>query len=415
MNASTGTPLRWDGATIWWGGDGALEAGLSGMLYGRVLLVVDKGFSATSQGQAFLQRFNQSLKASGGKVNIWLHDATQTDVIRVRKAATIWERDPPDVYVFMGGGATIDFGLLATLNREQREVSGFDQGRCGLVLVPPAQRGTDRPFRVAIPTTLGTGAEMSNVACVDRFDGKLLVISSDLRPDVAICDPKATAGLHLRQLREAIIEILARLIVPFAAPGQGYVNPLAYDLSDDLLVGNLQALLRVNVQLGLVGFLEERERLTLAAVSSHSHSGWVHLGRTFQSSPLWFVATELSQVLSVSKATATALLLPSWASAVSQGNTNWGSATRLRELSTRVLIHRDSFAEHGENWLKSIVCALLPAHECYAQIDLSKVDDVAREVSNHCIRRWGGGLPMLIGLTAQDVEVLVADALLACA
>ena len=49
---------------------------------------------------------------------------------------------------------------------------------------------------IAIPTTSGTGSEVSVGAVIIMNDGRKLILASDhLRPDAAICDPELTLGL----------------------------------------------------------------------------------------------------------------------------------------------------------------------------------------------------------------------------
>jgi alcohol dehydrogenase class IV len=410
MTPSSDAPVRWEGATTWWGGAGSMELGLAESLRGRVRLVLDAGFAGTGSGQVFLKRLEAQVATMAASSTTWFHDPARTDVTTVREMGSAWDREPADVHVLVGGGSTLDFGLLAGLSRPQREASALSRGRCGLVLLPHKVDSGSRALTIAIPTTLGTGAEVSGAACVNRGNDKLLVMGRDLRPDVAICDPSATAGLESRQLREAALEVMARLVVPYAAPQQECVHPLAFDLSDDLLVGNLRSLLRLASRLTGSGLLDANERTALAAQSAHSHSGWVHVGRRSFSSPVWFVATELSHALDVSKAHATAILLPVWESAVLNGQVCWGDPIRLRDLARRVAI--DATTDPSQDgWMRQLVHELLPAEPGERLCDPSTVEDLTRAVTDSCVRRWGGGLPMLSGVTKKDLEDLISGAL----
>ena len=49
---------------------------------------------------------------------------------------------------------------------------------------------------IAIPTTSGTGSEVSVGSVIIMNDGRKLILASEhLRPDAAICDPELTVGL----------------------------------------------------------------------------------------------------------------------------------------------------------------------------------------------------------------------------
>ena len=49
---------------------------------------------------------------------------------------------------------------------------------------------------IAIPTTSGTGCEISNGAVIIMNDGRKLILASEhLRPRAAICDPELTVDM----------------------------------------------------------------------------------------------------------------------------------------------------------------------------------------------------------------------------
>lgn len=396
------TVVSWDVGTSWYAGPGALEVALPGRLTGRVRTVVDETMADRAAGRVLLDRLERLGASAGATQTQWRHPAGATTVDRVDEAAAAWAADPADVYVLVGGGSTIDFGLLALLPPDWRAAlrSG---GRSGFVMLPQAAP-LGRPVTVAVPTTLGTGAEISRVACVER-DGKRLVHGGGLQADVAVCDAGATAGLPYGLVLEAVVEVAARLVVPFSAPRQDNVHPLAHALGDDVLLADLTGLMRVAGRLEATGTADADTRLALAAISAHSHGGWAHVGRDAFSSPLWFVATELSHALVISKSQATAMLLPSWAAAVRAGRRGLGDAERLAALEAHM-----AFQDPRGVGVVDRVSDLLPApaglpgpHEARRA--------VAHQVTAACIRRWGAGLPMLAGVTSADVRTLVEDAL----
>ena len=403
------TVVRWMATTTWYAGVNALEVALSGTLSERVRVVVDETVATDREGRALLDRLGALVRDAGGRSTEWRHRAGETTVDRVDEAAAAWSMDPVDVCVLVGGGSTIDFGLLALLPAEQRAALRA-RGRTGFVLLPDVSRNGP-PTTVVVPTTLGTGAEMSQVACVEH-DGKRLVLGGGLRADIAVCDPAATRGLPPRLVREAIVEVAARLVVPFAAPRQEDVHALAHALGDDVLLADLAALLRVADRLGepaAADGVDDDTRLALAAISAHSHGGWAHVGRGSFSSPLWFVATELSRELDISKSQATAVLLPAWAVAVSNGRTCWGDADRLRSLEARVevLVGQGSREHVG---MVARVCALVPRPAGLPNSETAW-ERVVDDVTERSIRRWGAGLPMLAGVTSTDVRALLNDGL----
>ncbi|MCL1870349.1 MAG: iron-containing alcohol dehydrogenase [Promicromonosporaceae bacterium] len=403
--------LRWGGGATWWAGADALEQALQGALErggalrppggagpgGALRLVADAAVVASGDGRSLRDRVAAVATTHGCALHEWRHDASRPlDIDDVERASSAWARDPADVVVLLGGGSTIDLGVLALLPDAERALLRAP-GRSGLVLLSEAPR--PRPVTVAVPTTLGTGAEMSAAACVEH-DGKRLVVGAWLRPDVAVCDPRATAGLPAHLVREAVVEVAARLVVPFASRWQaGVVHPLTHVLGDETTQTDLRVLLRLADALATsdAATPDELTRMAIAAVSAHSHGGWANVGRASFSSPVWFVATELAHVLGISKSAATALLLPAWTDAVLAGERAWGDAGRLRALAA-------GLGCEGPVEMIDRVCALLPAP------GRGGADD-ADEVAYRCMRRWGGGLPILAGITSRDVAGLVGASL----
>jgi len=181
-------------------------------------------------------------------------------------------------------------------------------------------------------------------------------------------------------------------------------------LSDDLLVGSTRALLRLAARLPASGQFDDDLRTVLAAQSAQSHSGWGYVGRGSFSSPVWFVATELSRALGIPKFEALAILLPTWEAAVVEGPTGWGSPARLDALGASVgAVHEAEPPERG--WVGRFVRSLDSHGTSNGCADAPRDAARAREVADACMRRWGGGLPILSGLTANDVELLVSSAL----
>lgn len=253
---------------------------------------------------------------------------------------------------------------------------------------------------LALPTTLGTGAEVSAVAVVDAGAGagdRTLVFSPHLRPTSATLDPQATATLPSRLVREGALEALLR--VGGAEIGSG----------SSLRIAGTEARL-LTQQLAEV--LEECRdapaddelRLFLAQLSAATHRGWALTGRSAFPSPLWFLGTELSVVLGVTKLTATAVVLPAWLARVADGDERWGDAARLAGVraaigpeapgvavaqATRELLERWRLAPDG----------------------LVVAPDAARRTARRVVRRWGGRLPMLGRFDEAEIESLLAEAL----
>ncbi|NHC15590.1 iron-containing alcohol dehydrogenase [Motilibacter deserti] len=408
-------PVQWAASTRWWSGDRAVEQCVRALPpVPRTVLLVDAGMAATTAGEALVARVRRELMRAEHPVDEHVHQAGATTVEAVRDTAARWQESEVGRVVAVGGGSTLDLAVLGTLPPALLDGPAW-RSRCGLVALPAARPTAGR---VLVPTTLGTGAEVSTSACCERGDGKVLVVGAALRGDEAVVDPAATDGLPASLCGEAGIEVLARLLVPFAGPGSDTGAPVHH--ADEHVLADLRALARPLAQVAdalAVGAEVGRvARLGLATVGAHSHLGWGHLGRSPFASPVWYVATELAAELGVSKVRATAALLPVWARAVVGGDGRWGSAARLRRawepfattLADAPSVHPPLPAEPVDG-LQEMVSRLVPT---LAPVWGTHVGDA---VADRCARRWGGGLPMLAGLDTYAVAALVEEALAASA
>ena len=123
-----------------------------------------------------------------------------------------------DGIISFGGGSSIDLGkVLAVLAIQGGKPSDYSIQAGGAIerKVP----------LVAVPTTSGTGSEVSNGAVVVMRDGRKLILASPvLVPDAAICDPELTLGLPPTLTAGAGMDAMTHCIEAVLSPA---VNPPA--------------------------------------------------------------------------------------------------------------------------------------------------------------------------------------------
>lgn len=314
------------------------------------------------------------------------------------------------VVVGVGGGSVLDQAKLATLLRANPAARARLEvaQRSGLTALPPAMSRTV-PL-VAVPTTVGTGAELSPVACLHHAGGKRLVCGHAMQPDVAVLDPVATSTLPSELLAEGVLEVLFRVTGLYAGDHRDLPT------EDALAEAMAETVVRLGDELRRTRAAGDRPsarlRTEIAKVSGLSHAGWAVLGREPYCCRGWYVANELASVTGVRKMTAVAALLPPLWRSISEGDTRWGSACRLRALWRR-LRAADSGALPDDP--ARGVAALIDSWGVGRRIDVAAQADgtgsgVVDDVARRSIRAWGAGLPMLDGFSTADIRTLVARA-----
>ncbi len=304
----------------------------------------------------------------------------------------------------IGGGSLLDQLKIAAVlqaNPGARARLAMPQ-RSGLILLEDLDR---RLPLVAIPSTLGTGAEASSSACLSHAGGKRLLIGDILRPDAAVLDPQATRSLPDHLVAEGVLEPLFRLTSLYIADHRGLPT------EDALTLALTERLVRLGDDLTDRRALHDEAesdglRLEVAKISALSHAAWLSLGRNRYSARGWYIANELSTALGVRKMTAVAAVLPSLWSEIAAGQEILGSADRLG-AAWRVL-RAASSRELPADPIAGIT-ALLDAWRIGRHV--SATPEQIERTARRSIAAWGAGLPMLGRLRSDDVRRIVGRAL----
>ena len=153
----------------------------------RPLVVTDKGVSQAG----LLKILKNALSDSNIEIGA-IYDETPPDssLNVVKEIAGIYRSNKCDSFVAIGGGSAIDtakgVNMVITLNSD--DLGKFSGAQ---VLNKPM-----KPF-IVVPTTSGTGSEVTLVAVISDTDRdlKMLFTSHHLLPDVAVLDPRMTLTL----------------------------------------------------------------------------------------------------------------------------------------------------------------------------------------------------------------------------
>ena len=210
---------------IGWG-PGAIEQ-LSGLGSRSAMVIVDANV-ARQHGE---RRIVEELAKSDTAVEVVVADAAPDAAEAVDRLAGALARSGADWAVAVGGGRLLD-GVKAA--RFAAELDGTD-----LSTVTPAHAAPDPPRRrlVALPTTSGSGAEVSWTADVTAPDGlPREVAHRAVMPDWALVDPSLAEGLGVDLVVDGGLETLA-------AAAEAYLSAWSNPLSDALAISAVATVL----------------------------------------------------------------------------------------------------------------------------------------------------------------------------
>ena len=160
---------------------------------GKVFVVTDQGVCSAGM----LGAVEEPLKAAGLEVGIYDKTVPEPPMLSVLDAAKMCEEGGYELVVAFGGGSAMDTAkMVAVLPGTGKTVEDY----VGVDVV-------DKPGLpvIAIPTTAGTGSEVTKVAIFanEKLNVKQGVSSGFLVPEVAMIDPLLTISCppRLRRLR----------------------------------------------------------------------------------------------------------------------------------------------------------------------------------------------------------------------
>jgi len=155
----------------------------------RPMIVTDKGIIAAGL-------LDQVREAMGNAFSPEIFDGTPENPTEeaTLEALKQYKEAGCDGVVSLGGGSSMDLAKgLALLATHDGPLTQYAAVEGGTALIG------DMAPHIAMPTTAGTGSEVSIGSVIITNDGRKLIFASQkMLPDVAICDPELTLGLPAR-------------------------------------------------------------------------------------------------------------------------------------------------------------------------------------------------------------------------
>jgi acetaldehyde dehydrogenase/alcohol dehydrogenase len=192
--------------------------------------------SAIRQGTT--RKLETYLQEAGMVTALYADVASDPTVDTVLRGAEAMRRFEPDLIIALGGGSPIDAAKAMWLFYESPGLS-FEDLRLRFMdirkrIVPFPELGKKAKL-IAIPTTSGTGAEVTAFAVVtdEKTGTKYPLADGALIPHVAIVDANLTLSVPPAVTADTGLDVLAHAL-------EGYVSALASDYTDPLALKAIQ-------------------------------------------------------------------------------------------------------------------------------------------------------------------------------
>ncbi len=235
-------------------GEGALSC-LGTLGIRRLLLVTDPFFMQNGTAA-------QIAKLTGAQQTEFFDRVKPDPSVELAAEGTALARQlAPDTVVALGGGSAMD---------------------CAKAM---AYFSGERPRLVAIPTTSGSGSEVTDFAILTHGDTKHPLVDGKLQPDVAILDADLLKELPKQLVADAGFDILSHALEAYVAVNAGAItDALAQDAFSVAFAnlpasygGRLAVRQRIHTAAAMAGLAFNQAGLGLCHAMAHSLGGLFHV------------------------------------------------------------------------------------------------------------------------------------------
>ena len=212
---------------------GGIEEVLAGLKVTRPLLVCDRGI----RDCGLLERAIEALGSAHGQHSLYDGVTSNPREENVLAALGVYQEEMCDGLVAIGGGSVIDAAKgIALLASNPGDLDDFDVLKGGSEKI----RNVPPPL-VAVPTTAGTGSEVSRGTLIittrDGITRKMIAASPLLVPRHAILDPNLTLSLPPLLTAGSGMDALCHAI-------EEYLSPRMHPVVESIALGALERIAR---------------------------------------------------------------------------------------------------------------------------------------------------------------------------
>lgn len=177
----------------------------------RALIVADEIMDTLG----YLKIVTDCLSASNMTFEIFKGVKPDPDVKVVAEGLQVYEKIKPDLLIAIGGGSSID------------------AAKAILYTATTLAENTSKPYFIAIPSTSGTGSEVTDFSVITSGDEKICLIHPSLAPDLALLDSTCIQNVPKAIIADTGMDVLVHAI-------EAYVSTNANDFTDALAEKSIQ-------------------------------------------------------------------------------------------------------------------------------------------------------------------------------
>jgi len=192
---------------------------------GRPLVVTDEGLAKAG----IVERVADVLARAG--IGFTIFDGVQSDPSAevVRTGCEVFRNAGCSALIGLGGGSSMDAAkMIGVLCAQGGDILDYAEA--------PDRVTSEIPYMVCMPTTYGTGSEVTPFAVVTdlRSSTKRAVVGAPIAPKVAILDPELSVALPFPLAASTGLDALAHAV-------ESYVNLLANPITEALALAAIES------------------------------------------------------------------------------------------------------------------------------------------------------------------------------
>ncbi len=231
----------------------------------------------------FVKKVQKYLELSGIKSFIFNEVEPNPKEETILKGVEKYKESNCDVVIAIGGGSVIDAAkIIRLLVKQGGKPSDYDATKSTIMAIHEML-----PPQISIPTTSGTGSEVSIVAMVTSGKEKITILGYPLISTIALVDPeltmscpsKLTAYCGMDALTHAIEAFISLRVNPVADMFSMQAITLIYQNLKKVCLNGKDAIARINMSLAsmLAGMAFNQKSVGLVHACSHQLSAQCNL------------------------------------------------------------------------------------------------------------------------------------------